>query len=552
MIGKRVRVFWPVDQQWYMGIVQQYNQTTGEHQLSYPDGDTEWVKIGENDANQPPQPQPPQERQQEGAQGQQRPPPSGAVSASDGAGGAGAAPIGTVRSEHSARTAAEMESAAAVAASALLSAAASADSATANGGAPSTATATAPGGTVPVVVHPPPSHPGQPAGPGGAVPVPPPGPVPGGVVPGPSAWAVGQPHAAAAVGGMPLPPAGYQYPYHPSYPGYAHLAAAYGPPGAPPPPGVPVATVPGAPPPPSGAPPPAPPAVPGKPTARGHPTVVPPHHYARVPGTAPGYLPLQPQPTEHVGKRKAGPKSWSKEEDTILLNLVKQMRMPMKWSVVAQSLPGRTGKQCRERYVNHLNPRLKSSEWTPVEDATIFRLYDTTGSQWAKMAKMIPGRTDNGIKNRFHNLRRQLEREDEQRLRLSKPEDYPGEIYLSKINKDIPRHLLGKSADLWASTTPGTMAVIAALSVLGGTGHRSMNAPKFGPFRPPAEGGEQCTRCGLFAPSAQTGDDICSQTRWCRACTRVPPHLGGDLLRECLKLRKCQDSEKLKVIDSMK
>lgn len=255
---------------------------------------------------------------------------------------------------------------------------------------------------------------------------------------------------------------------------------------------------------------------------------------------------------EQLSKRKAGPKSWSKEEDTILLNLVKQMRMPMKWSVVAQSLPGRTGKQCRERYVNHLNPRLKSSEWTPVEDATIFRLYDTTGSQWAKMAKMIPGRTDNGIKNRFHNLRRQLEREDEQRLRLSKPEDYPGEIYLSKINKDIPRHLLGKSADLWASTTPGTMAVIAALSVLGGTGHRSMNLPKFGPFRPPAEGGEQCTRCGLFAPSAQTGEDICSQTRWCRACTRVPPHVGGDLLRDCLKLRKCQDSEKLKVIDSMK
>lgn len=67
---------------------------------------------------------------------------------------------------------------------------------------------------------------------------------------------------------------------------------------------------------------------------------------------------------EQFSKRKAGPKSWSKEEDTILLNLVKEMRMPMKWSVVAQSLPGRTGKQCRERYVNHLNPRLKSSEWT--------------------------------------------------------------------------------------------------------------------------------------------------------------------------------------------
>jgi hypothetical protein len=72
------------------------------------------------------------------------------------------------------------------------------------------------------------------------------------------------------------------------------------------------------------------------------------------------------------------------------------MRMPMKWSVVAQSMADRTGKQCRERYVNHLNPRLKTCDWSPQEDATVFHLYSTGGSHWAKMAKMIPGRTDNG------------------------------------------------------------------------------------------------------------------------------------------------------------
>ena len=50
MIGKKVRVFWPVDESWYTGTVQKYDSSTGEHLLQYHDGDTEWVKIGENNA----------------------------------------------------------------------------------------------------------------------------------------------------------------------------------------------------------------------------------------------------------------------------------------------------------------------------------------------------------------------------------------------------------------------------------------------------------------------------------------------------------------------
>jgi hypothetical protein len=86
-------------------------------------------------------------------------------------------------------------------------------------------------------------------------------------------------------------------------------------------------------------------------------------------------------------KKKAGPKVWTKEEDQLLLNMVQSMRMPMKWSIVAQQMQDRTGKQCRERYVNHLNPRLKVADWNPVEDATIFHLYNTAGSHWAKMSQ---------------------------------------------------------------------------------------------------------------------------------------------------------------------
>lgn len=47
MIGKKVRVFWPLDEQWYVGVVKEYDVSSGEHLLKYPDGDTEWVKIGD-------------------------------------------------------------------------------------------------------------------------------------------------------------------------------------------------------------------------------------------------------------------------------------------------------------------------------------------------------------------------------------------------------------------------------------------------------------------------------------------------------------------------
>jgi Myb-like DNA-binding domain len=248
------------------------------------------------------------------------------------------------------------------------------------------------------------------------------------------------------------------------------------------------------------------------------------------------------------GKKKAGPKVWTKDEDMMLLNMVQSMRMPIKWSVVAQQMQERTGKQCRERYVNHLNPRLKVTDWNPVEDATIFHLYNTAGSHWAKMSKMIPGRTDNGIKNRFHNLRRQLEREDEHRLRLSKAEDFPEEIRLECI-REFPKHLWGKNDELW--DIHRGLPVLAAQSVLGGG--ISRNAGRFGPFRTPdiaAGESDLCVRCGFLIPSVHTGAEVCTKTGWCVSCTRVPPHISGALLRECLNLRRCDDKEFRPLVES--
>lgn len=231
---------------------------------------------------------------------------------------------------------------------------------------------------------------------------------------------------------------------------------------------------------------------------------------------------------------KRGPtKTWTKEEDAELLRLVQKTETPVKWSRISTYMPGRSGKQCRERYVNHLNPRLKNTDWTLIEDATIFHLYNTMRSQWSTMSKLIPGRTDNGIKNRFHNLRRQHEREDQQRMRLSKASDFEHQIHLDRV-RDLPTHLRGKVDDLWDMNE--SIGVLAAQSVIGGNAARS--GTRFGPFRPAKSEGEQCARCGLFAPSTHCGTELCTKYGWCVPCTRLPSHLCSNLLRECLSLRK--------------
>ena len=53
----------------------------------------------------------------------------------------------------------------------------------------------------------------------------------------------------------------------------------------------------------------------------------------------------------------------------------------------------RTGKQCRERYMNHLMPGIHKAEWTSAEDIIIFEKRDLFGNQWKKIAQFLPGRS---------------------------------------------------------------------------------------------------------------------------------------------------------------
>ncbi len=106
---------------------------------------------------------------------------------------------------------------------------------------------------------------------------------------------------------------------------------------------------------------------------------------------------------------------WSVEEDKKLSDMVCSYKdaETADWRYIVSCIPGRTSKQVRERWFNFLDPSLKrSTEWTQDEDEKLVYLVQMLGRKWSKIARQMPGRTENVVKVRYNGFLRKQRQEE--------------------------------------------------------------------------------------------------------------------------------------------
>jgi hypothetical protein len=92
---------------------------------------------------------------------------------------------------------------------------------------------------------------------------------------------------------------------------------------------------------------------------------------------------------------------FSPTEDAFLLRLVGDDPSPQ-WEVIAEQMPDRTARQCRERWLNYLNPAIRVDPWTEAEDSLLIEKVNDLGHFWSTMTNFFNGRSESDIKNRWY------------------------------------------------------------------------------------------------------------------------------------------------------
>jgi hypothetical protein len=113
-------------------------------------------------------------------------------------------------------------------------------------------------------------------------------------------------------------------------------------------------------------------------------------------------------------------------------------------------MPGRAGKQCRERWHNHLCPNVIKSDWTEEEQWRLFLSHKLNGNKWTQISAVLQGRSDNSIKNHWNSkMRKKLPFFKEKLDKLLEEKDGAKcKFRRQEVIKEILDQLSGPSLDM--------------------------------------------------------------------------------------------------------